>query len=93
MRVFQVPRAPESFENQLREPLRQLWAAQLGYMGLKWRYMGSKLSYIGAKWRYIGRFGPHVEVPRAVGTQRNSRNLSQVRSKTCLSINTLISTP
>ena len=49
MRFFQVPRAPKSFENQLREPLRQLWAAQLGYMGLKWRYMGSKLGYIGPK--------------------------------------------
>ena len=84
--VFQVPRAPKSLGNRL-------WAAQLGYMGLKWRYMGSKLSYIGSKWRYIGRFRPHVEVPRAVGTQRNSRNVSQGRSKTCLSINTLISTP
>ena len=49
MRFFQVPRAPKSFENRLREPLGQLWAAQLGYMELKWRYMGSKLGYIGPK--------------------------------------------
>ena len=46
---FQVPRAPKSLENRLRELLGQLWAAQLGYMELKWRYMGSKLGYIRPK--------------------------------------------
>ena len=48
LRLFQVPRAPKSFENQLREPLG-LWAAQLGNMRLKWRYMRPKLGYIGPK--------------------------------------------
>ena len=34
--------APKSLENRF-------WAAQLGYMRLKWRYMGPKLGYIGPK--------------------------------------------
>ena len=86
MRFFQVPRAPKSIENRL-------WAAQLGYMRLKWRYMAPKLGYIGSKSRYLDRPEAHVEVPRAVATYRNSRNASHVRSKTSLSSNTLISTP
>ena len=73
-KVFQVPRAPKSFENQLREPLGQPWAAQL-----KWRYM-SKLGYIGPKQRYIGRFGPHVEVHEPAGSRCPSRAPSHPKS-------------
>ena len=46
---FEVLRAPKSLENRFREHLGQLWEAQLGYMELKWRYMGSKLDYIEPK--------------------------------------------
>ena len=46
-----------------------------------WRYLGPKLGYMRPSWGIQGALGPHVEVPRAAGTQPDSRALSQVRSK------------
>ena len=61
-------------------------------LGTKGRSGGPKLRHIGPSRGTERDFGSHVEVPRAAGTHRNSRNSSRGKSQDCLSIHTWVST-
>ena len=89
MLFFMVPRVPKSVQNCSKINLsarNSIWTAR------KWPWTAKKSTWTAKKYAWTAQKRPG-ELSRQVGTQRNSRKSSQVRSKYRLSVRTWISTP